>query len=309
MARKFGKIDTGFWQNPRIRSLSDDAQKLLLYLFSNKHTNGASAYELPMGYLTEDLSWPGDRVGAAFHELSLKPHILRDARTNIVFVPGWWDHNQPENPKVAVFLTRQLLALPDCRLKMQAIEGLKASGYRHAAVVDTLGDWRYEEKQETLQLALPPSPMLALEPPRSDTPVPAAGDKPKGTRLQKDWMPPAEYRDYAIKLGLSDQRIDAEAVKFVRHFTGPDCKRPVKKDWLGTWQNWVDGVPKSNGNGTHTNGHSGEDTRMYSNGLGDARWPLRVQAFHTNGVWMSSWGPEPGKPGCKVPPELLAPAP
>lgn len=34
-------------------------------------------------------------------------------------------------------------------------------------------------------------------------------------------------------------------------------------------------------------------------------WPARLAAFRSDGTWGAAWGPKPGEPGCKVPPELM----
>jgi hypothetical protein len=255
-----------------------------------------------MGYITDDLRWTSERIAKLFHELSLKPHVLRDAVTNIVFIPGWWTHNQPENPKVAIYLTRLLLALPDCPIKAKAVDGLKASGYRSEAVLKEIGDWVYDPKQETL-------PFVASHGQGELIPAPTALPKEKkksepGTRLEEDWQPPSAFREYGISKGLSESDIDAIVIKYVRYWTGPDAKEPVKKDWYRTWCNWIDDEairrPKKNGNGAHA-GNNGHDVQQPSS------WEVRMGLYNKGGAWSSMWGPEPGQPGCKVPQALLPP--
>lgn len=303
MARDYGKIESGFWTNPRVRALSEDAQRLLLYLFTNKHSTGSSAYMVSMGYMTDDLSWTPERINKAFDELAVKPHVLRDHKSNVVFIPGWWDHNKPENPKVAGFVTKNLLALPDCSLKHRAIQGLVDTGYRSEAVKKTLGDWRYDAKQDSLPFA----PVTGREPPAEedaddDDGAPRSGKR--ATRIDGAWQPTAEMRDYALKKGLSEEKIDIEVVKFVRHFTSDDAKKPAKKDWHRTWCNWVDtaaeSLPKrngANGNGAHSDAYVPEETP----------WRSRIEGYRSKKLWLSNWGPEPGQPNCKVPPQYLTP--
>jgi len=68
----------------------------------------------------------------------------------------------------------------------------------------------------------------------------ARAPKPvKGTRLALDWRPCEEARAYARNLGLGDGEIQAEANEFREYFTGKDCAKPVKRDWLAAWQRWV----------------------------------------------------------------------
>jgi len=84
----------------------------------------------------------------------------------------------------------------------------------------------------------------------------------KGTRLANDWQPSAADCEYARKLNLTDAEIEFFAAQFRRWWTGPDAKRPVKKDWHRAWCNWLDrgaadvisrrprvGSPQRNGRG------------------------------------------------------------
>lgn len=299
MPRDYGKIESGFWTNPMVRALSEDGQRLFLYLCTNKHCNGSAAYMVSMGYMTDDLGWTPERINKAFADLEVKPHVLRDDKANVVWIPGWWDHNKPENPQVAAFCTKNLLSLPDCGLKHKAIQGLVATGYRAEAVRKTLGDWRYDAKQDSLPFAPPAPPPKAED---SEDDGEATGVTKKGTRIDDAWAPTSEMRDYALKKGFTEAQIDAEIVKFVRYFTGPDAKTPAKKDWHRTWCNWMDkafeSLPKRPAaNGSNGGGYTPEETP----------WRSRVDGFRTKKLWLANWGPEPGHPGCKVPPQYLTP--
>lgn len=273
----------------------------MLYIFTSQHSTGASAYVLPMGYLTEDLRWEPPRVEKAFHELALKPHILRDPRTNVVFIPGWWDHNKPENPKVAAFVVKQLLLLPDCTLKIRAVQGLIDTKYRETAVLDAVGNWTPSEKQEDLGLISGGGQGNLLSAPPTDAPKAASTAKPKaqGSRLPADWVAPAAYRDYASQQGLSDERIDQLVARFLRYWTGPDASDPVKKDWFRTWQNWIDReadrAPKNgNGAGNHS---SGENF-----GISGPDWASREVGYYgAKKFWLQSWGPKPDEAGYQGP--------
>lgn len=65
--------------------------------------------------------------------------------------------------------------------------------------------------------------------------------KDRGTRLPNDFVIPKDWRDWVKTAhGLQDGQIDWLATGFVRYWTGPDARNPMKKDWLRTWQNNVD---------------------------------------------------------------------
>ena len=45
----------------------------------------------------------------------------------------------------------------------------------------------------------------------------------------------------------------------------------------------------------------------YADNTNDIDWAKCCDAVILSGQWSSTFGPPPGKPGCKVPPELLSP--
>lgn len=38
----------------------------------------------------------------------------------------------------------------------------------------------------------------------------------------------------------------------------------------------------------------------------DDEWTARLEAWGRDGTWLRAWGPKPGRPGCKAPPDLIA---
>lgn len=307
MARSYGTIELTFWNHTETRRISHDALVLLFYLRSAPVSNATNAYVIPMQYILHDTRMDQERVTKAFRDLALKPHALYDSAASVVMLPGMFleKSNKIANPNVAKYVAELLLALPDCKLKERAIEELKTTCNFTETVAKAIGSWTLEPGQPNLPFSSPgQGNLLPPAPPPPDPPVAAKKPRSEGTRLTEDWQPPVEFRDWALKAGLSEARIDVETVKFVRYFTGPDCKAPVKKSWYQAWQNWIESVPK--GNGSNGNGN-GSHAKPASSGSGDPPWQLRVKEFNKSGMWLASWGPEPGKPGCKAPAELLAP--
>ena len=306
MAREYGTIDCDQWDDPYFNRLPDDAKLLLCYLKTCKHANPSGCFVVKVGYIVEDLRWESARVEPAFAQLMLKPFVFRDLDSQTVLIEGQWSKRGPENPNVATHAAKTLMALPDTSLKARAIDALKAIEKYRTHVNKIIGEWTYTGSQALLPLSLPqlslPAPVvtkLVAESP----PVKAPADK-KGSRLTADWHPPTEYREYAISKGYSESEVDATVIKFVRYWTSPDANKPVKKDWYRTWCNWIDSEierrPKKNGNG-HANG-------THVMGSSGPPWALRMESWYRNRTWFRDvFGPEPGEPGCKVPPEFLAP--
>jgi len=136
--RSYGKIETGFWRNKKIRPLSEDARTLLLYLLTCQHSNAAGCYVLPELYIADDIRWPLERVTATLSELLSAGFVTRDEETDLVLICGWWGHNTLENPNVAKHVVSIVNALPKCQLKQECIESFKHLQTPSERVWDTL---------------------------------------------------------------------------------------------------------------------------------------------------------------------------
>lgn len=253
MARNHGKIETGFWQNAKVRGLSEDARTLLLYLYSAPHSTAAGAYVLPGPYACHDLNWSSERVAEGFLALSIKPFALWDSITGVVMIVGWHEHNKAENPNVAGHIARLLLALPDCPLKARAIDEFKIGcGYRKE-VEKVLGAWVYEPSDQQLPLRFPEGSRPSLtepsltepsltEPNRKPTASSRKSDAPaapRGTRLPDGWQPSDDAVAWGIKAGFSDPQVRHVAEAFADHWRAQAGAKGVKLDWDATFRNWL----------------------------------------------------------------------
>lgn len=128
MARSFGKIETGFWQNQKIRALSERSRFLLAYLFACPHGNSIGCFKLPLGYAQEDLAWPADVLRQHLGEVVRHRLADYDEATSIVRIVGWFGHNTIENENVAKAAIKAVNLLPSGRLRNDTIEALKALG-------------------------------------------------------------------------------------------------------------------------------------------------------------------------------------
>jgi hypothetical protein len=118
---RYGIVEAGFWQNAKIKPLSDTDALMLIYLFSCPHGNSIGCFVLPEGYITADRpQWGAETVRDTLSRLGKYGFIDRDAATNVTRVVGWFGHSPPANGKVVVSM-----------LKRGRRPGLRAEG-RHA---------------------------------------------------------------------------------------------------------------------------------------------------------------------------------
>lgn len=126
--RAYGKIESGFWQNQKVRPLGRDAKLLLLYLYSCPHGNSVGCFILPAGYIIADLDMPAERVSELVSELVSKGFIERDEASGLTRIVGWFGHNTIENGNVAKAAMRAVEQLPDCVPKTNLLKDLNSFG-------------------------------------------------------------------------------------------------------------------------------------------------------------------------------------
>ena len=90
--------NTSFWSSSDMRSLSEDARALALYLLTCPHGTIAGVFRLPDGYACEDLQWCSERVSEGFSELFAKGFANRCETTKWVWIRKHFEWNSPENP-------------------------------------------------------------------------------------------------------------------------------------------------------------------------------------------------------------------
>ena len=86
--RAYGKIESTFWQNPKMKPLSDTEKLFLLYIYSTPHGNSQGCFILPVGYISADMNWPFERVTKHVNELVSKVFIEWNETLNLVKING-----------------------------------------------------------------------------------------------------------------------------------------------------------------------------------------------------------------------------
>ena len=97
---------------------------------------------------------------------------------------------------------------------------------------------------------------------------------------------PAHDRFVAkVKAGADPEAIVAGAIAFARKRAGEDPKfTPQAKTWLNE-ERWT----------SETTAQPATPAELYE----------RVDTYFVTGGWAPAWGPAPGEPGCRVPPEVI----
>ena len=95
----YGKIYTRLWNNHRFRKLTEDGQKLYLYLLSSPHKNTIGFYQIGIPYIQDDLGWAYKRCSNAINDTIRMGFIKYDFESRVVLILDWWKNNKPSNNK------------------------------------------------------------------------------------------------------------------------------------------------------------------------------------------------------------------
>jgi len=93
----YTKVESKFWQDEKIRNISEDARYLMLYLLTSPHRNILGLYFLPLPYACFDLGWDEKRFRKGLGELLDKGLVKYDFETNVIFICNYLKHNPLEN--------------------------------------------------------------------------------------------------------------------------------------------------------------------------------------------------------------------
>ena len=137
MAR-YRKIDPRIWNDRKFRDLSDDGKLVFLFVLTHPHMTGLGAMRGHPSGLAPELEWKPERLQKAFKEGLAKGLIRYDSHACFIWVPNFLKYNSPESPNVVKHWVAAWDLLPECDLKDQLYNQVKAfakgltEGFREA---------------------------------------------------------------------------------------------------------------------------------------------------------------------------------
>lgn len=114
---RYIRIATKFWQDEKVKALTDDAKLLYLYVLTSPHSNMAGYYVLPKPYVAYDLNWLPERLDKAFSELLKQGLIKYCKQSDVVLIPNFLKYNPMQNQNQAKGAARRVAELPSNTLR------------------------------------------------------------------------------------------------------------------------------------------------------------------------------------------------
>ncbi|MGB9780641.1 hypothetical protein [Caldanaerobacter sp.] len=129
----YTRVESRFWQDEKMRLVSDDARYLMLYLLTSPHRNVLGFYFLPEPYACFDLGWTTERFRKALGELLANGLVKYDETAHVVLIINFLKHNPLENHNQVKSATQKLDEIPKTPLLRDFYETVKkyADGKSH----------------------------------------------------------------------------------------------------------------------------------------------------------------------------------
>ena len=122
---RYIRVATKFWQDEKVKTLSDDARLLYLYVLTSPHSNMAGYYVLPKPYVAYDLNWLPQQLDKAFEELVQQGLIKYCEQSDVVLIPNFLKYNPIQNKNQAIGAARRVSELPSNTLVKDFLTVLK----------------------------------------------------------------------------------------------------------------------------------------------------------------------------------------
>jgi hypothetical protein len=114
---RYIRVASKFWQDEKVKALSDDAKLLYLYVLTSPHSNMAGYYVLPKPYVAYDLNWLPERLDKAFSELLKQGLVKYCKQSDVVLIPNFLKYNPIQNQNQAKGAARRVAELPSNTLR------------------------------------------------------------------------------------------------------------------------------------------------------------------------------------------------
>lgn len=112
----YTRVESRFWQDEKMRTVSADARYLMLYLLTSPHRNIMGFYFLPPPYACFDLGWDEKQFAKGLQELLQIAVIKYDQQAHVILIQNYLKHNPLENPNQVTSAIDRLEEIPQTQL-------------------------------------------------------------------------------------------------------------------------------------------------------------------------------------------------
>ena len=141
---RYRKVSTRIWTDPRFLRLSPlrpSGQGLWIWMITGPLTRQVPGlFKASLSMIQEELPWSLPEINAALEELENEGLLRFDREARLIWLPKALKHNIPASANVIAGWHEELITLPECGLKTEAIQSMRAQlneiGPAHADAFD-----------------------------------------------------------------------------------------------------------------------------------------------------------------------------
>src|SRR5512138_210334 len=123
---RYRKVDTRIWNDEKFRSMSDNGKLVFFFLMTHPNMTALGAMRASIPGLAAEIGHPEKGFREAFREALSKGMAKHDPEASFLWLPNFLKYNRPESPNVVKAWSEALDLLPECNMKTQLIQHVKA---------------------------------------------------------------------------------------------------------------------------------------------------------------------------------------
>ena len=123
---KYRKVDPRIWNDEKFVGMSDKGKLVFFMLLTHPNMTALGAMRATIPGLAAEIGWPEKAFREAFGEAFAKAMVKHDEKASLIVLPNFLKYNRPESPNVVKAWETSLDLLPECRLKDELIQHVKA---------------------------------------------------------------------------------------------------------------------------------------------------------------------------------------
>ena len=122
----YRQIQTSFWQDDFVLSLTPEEKYFYLYLLTNSKTKQCGIYQLPLPILIIETGYNQETVDKLLRRFIEYGKIIYNAKTHEIGIVNWRKYNPMESPKTKACVIKELKEVKDRNLidKIYPIQGV-----------------------------------------------------------------------------------------------------------------------------------------------------------------------------------------
>ncbi|MEM1189912.1 MAG: hypothetical protein AAGI72_15375 [Pseudomonadota bacterium] len=266
MAR-YRKVDTRIWNDAKFNALSDDGKLVFFLLLTHPQMTALGAMRATIPGLAEELGWLPEAFREAFQEALAKGMAKHDPEARLIVLPNFLKYNRPESPNVVKAWDSALDLLPECRLKSELIQDVKAfaegltEGFAKALPEAFAKGMPYQEQEQEQEQEQDKSKHTPASPegepglpgiPPADSPESPSTKQAKGKRakpkrpIPEDFTVTPDMVAWANENGFGHVNLLECTDEFVDYWK---ARGDAYADWVATWRNRIRQIAKRTSSG------------------------------------------------------------